>query len=304
MQPFVIIATKGRAAEVHELLSWLQRQTVAPVHTIVVGSEPKDIAGLDAHPLTLAGGTSILQAPRAGLTLQRNCGIAHARERGLLGDTPSFCVFFDDDFRPADNWIEQAQRCFVAQPDVMGITGHVLADGVHGLPISSDEARQFISGQRPPNQHWASGDTIREMDCLYGCNMAFRGSAMKACEFDEVLPLYGWQEDQDYSSQIAQHGRLIYLPDCKGVHLGSSSGRTSGLRLGYSQIINPIYLIRKGTMSKKKAYKFIARHLVANSVKSFIINHRIDYRGRLRGNLRALKDLGLGVCDPRQITKF
>lgn len=304
MQPFVIIATKGRASEVHELLSWLERQSVPAAHTFVIGSEPKDVAGLDSHPSTLAGKASIHLASRAGLTLQRNCGIAHARERGLLGAAPSFCVFFDDDFRPADNWIEQAQRCFIEQPNVMGITGHVLADGVHGLPISSEEASQFISGKRPPNPHWASGDTIREMDCLYGCNMAFRGSAMQACEFDEVLPLYGWQEDQDYSSQIAKHGRLIYLPDCKGVHMGSSSGRTSGLRLGYSQIVNPIYLIRKGTMSKAKAYRFIARHLVANGVKSFIINHRIDYRGRLRGNLRALKDLGKGICDPRQITHF
>lgn len=304
MHPIVVVATKGRAAEVYELLNWLQRQTVKPVHTFVVGAEAKDVDKLDTHPSAVAGLTSVMVANSAGSSLQRNLGVQRAREMGLLGQSPAFCVFFDDDFRPADSWLEMAQRCFINHSDVVGLTGNVLADGVHGLPISSDEAKLFITGQKPPNPHWASGDTIREMDCLYGCNMAFRGDAMQGCEFDENLPLYGWQEDQDYSSQIVRKGRLIYLPDCKGVHMGWSTGRTSGLRLGYSQIVNPIYLTRKGTMAKKKAYKFIARHLVANMVKSFIINHRIDYRGRLRGNLRALKDLGKGVCDPRQIIHF
>jgi GT2 family glycosyltransferase len=304
MQAIVVIATKGRAAHVHELLSWLQRQTVVPAQTFVVGSEPKDVEGLDTHPSTLAGEATILVAGAAGSSLQRNLGVKHARDRGFLVGASTFCVFMDDDYRPADTWIEQARNCFLSHPDVVGITGHVLADGVHGLPISSAEAAEFISGKRPPNQHWASGDVARDMDCLYGCNMAFRGDAMQTCEFDECLPLYGWQEDQDYSAQITRHGRLIYLPDCKGVHMGSTSGRTSGLRLGYSQIVNPIYLVRKGTMSKQKAQRFIARHLVANVVKSFLIHHRIDYRGRLRGNLRALKDLSMGVCDPRKITTF
>lgn len=304
MDPYVIIATKGRPKDVHELLTALQQQTVPPVHTFVVGADAKDVAGLDQHPAALAGLVTLQTTSRPGLTLQRNAGILTARSQGAIGAKPSFVVFFDDDFRPAKNWIEEARRQFASDPEVMGITGHVLADGVHGHPLTNETAQPYLTGSRPPEQHWASGDTIRDMDCLYGCNMAFRGDAMEHCQFDETLPLYGWQEDQDYSSQIARHGRLIYLPNCKGVHLGSASGRTSGLKLGYSQIVNPVYLIRKGTMPRKKAYRFIVRHLIANSVKGLIRHPRIDYAGRWKGNMRALADLGRGRCDPQRILEF
>lgn len=304
MDPHVIIATKGRPKDVYELLTSLQLQTVSPAHVIVAGADPSDVAGLDAHPAVLAGQDILHVTHRAGLTLQRNAAVRLAQEKGFLTERPGFVVFFDDDFRPAQDWIEQAQRQFAATPDVMGITGHVLADGVHGYSVTHDSAQAYLTGSKLPEQHWASGDLIRDMDCLYGCNMAFRYDAMKHCQFDEILPLYGWQEDQDYSSQIARFGRLIYYPNCKGVHLGTASGRTSGLKLGYSQIINPVYLIRKGTMSRKKAYRFIARHLIANTVKGLIRHPRVDYGGRWRGNVKAIFDLGRGRCDPRRILDF
>ena len=302
--PYIIIATKGRAAVVFELLTWLQNQTLSAAHIVVVGAEAKDVTDLDKHPLTLSGAATIKLAQRAGLPHQRNVGIAVAKTFGLGGDVPSFAVFLDDDFRPENHWLEAAQRHFLAHPDIVGITGHVLADGAQGTPLSQAEAIAYISGQKPPEKHWASGPVERPMASLFGCNMAFRDSVIRQCEFDETLPLYGWQEDQDYTGQASRIGRNVYIPDCKGVHLGSASGRISGLRFGYSQIANPMYLIKKGTMPKGKAYKFIARHLVANTVKSILPSPLVDYPGRLKGNMRALRDLAFGRCDPRRILEF
>lgn len=306
LNAYVIVATKGRAAVVFELLTWLQKQTLKPAHVVVVGSEGKDVAGLDQHPSVLEGKATIKVATHAGSSHQRNVGVDVAKSFGLLGPTPSFAAFMDDDFRPDNTWLEAAEKKFRAQPDVVGITGHVLADGAQGTPLETSDAVIYLSGQKAPEPHWASGTTDRRMDSLFGCNMAFRDTAIRQCEFDEALPLYGWQEDQDYSSQASRVGANIYTPDCRGVHLGSKSGRTSGLRFGYSQIANPLYLIKKGTMSKRKAYKFIARHLVANVAKSIgsFRYPNVDYPGRLRGNVRALLDLASGRCDPRRILEF
>lgn len=304
LNAYIIIATKGRAAITFELLTWLQRQTLPATHVVVVGSEAKDVTDLDQHPCVLAGLATIKIARQAGSSHQRNVGVDVARQFGLLGEVPSFAVFMDDDFRPDKTWLEAAERNFRSQPDLVGLTGHVLADGAQGTPLDTEDARVYLRGQKPPEPHWASGDTPRPMDSLFGCNMAFRDTAIRQCEFDEALPLYGWQEDQDYTSQASRIGRNIYTPDCRGVHLGSKSGRTSGLRFGYSQIANPLYLIKKGTMSKRKAYKFIARHLVANTVKSLGRYPTVDYPGRLRGNVRALVDLASGRCDPRRILEF
>ncbi|MGH6648079.1 glycosyltransferase family 2 protein [Aquabacterium sp.] len=306
LNAYVIIATKGRAAVVHELLTWLQNQTLAPTHVVVVGSEARDVTNLDQHPSVLEGKATVKVATHAGSSHQRNVGVEVAKQFGLLGEVPSFAVFMDDDFRPDGTWLEAAQKKFQSQPDVVGITGHVLADGAQGTPLDTPDALVYLRGQKPPEPHWASGATDRPMESLFGCNMAFRDTAIRQCEFDEALPLYGWQEDQDYSSQASRWGRNIYTPDCRGVHLGSKSGRTSGLRFGYSQIANPLYLIKKGTMSKRKAYKFIARHLAANTVKSIgrFRYPNVDYPGRLRGNVRALLDLASGRCDPRRILEF
>jgi GT2 family glycosyltransferase len=63
--------------------------------------------------------------------------------------------------------------------------------------------------------------------------------------FDENLPLYGWLEDVDFCRRLAPYGRIVRNARTAGVHLGSNSGRTSGVCYGYSQIANPLYLWRK-----------------------------------------------------------
>ena len=67
--------------------------------------------------------------------------------------------------------------------------------------------------------------------------------------FDDNLPLYGWLEDIDFARSIAPYGRVVKSMLLRGVHLGVKRGRTSGVKLGYSQIANPLYMLRKGTFA-------------------------------------------------------
>jgi hypothetical protein len=89
-----------------------------------------------------------------------------------------------------------------------------------------------------------------------------------------------------------------------GVHLGVKSGRTSGLRFGYSQIANPIYLMRKGTMSLSFGGKSILKNLAANLFRSVRPEAYVDRVGRLKGNLFALGDLVRGKLHPGRITEL
>jgi hypothetical protein len=75
-----------------------------------------------------------------------------------------------------------------------------------------------------------------------------------------------------------------------GVHLGVKRGRVSGRKLGYSQVINPLYLVRKKTMPLRDALRHVVRNVASNMVRSFAPEPWVDRRGRLRGNL-------IGVCD-------
>ena len=86
-----------------------------------------------------------------------------------------------------------------------------------------------------------------------------------------------------------------------GIHLGTKHGRTSGVRFGYSQIVNPIYLVNKGTMSLQHCMQLIAKNIVMNLIKSIHPENYIDRRGRLKGNCIALKDCAIGRVDPMRI---
>jgi hypothetical protein len=90
----------------------------------------------------------------------------------------------------------------------------------------------------------------------------------------------------------------------RGVHLGAKGGRTSGVRFGYSQIANPVYLVRKGTVSGRFAWSLMGRNLVANLAKSLWPEPWIDRKGRLKGNILGLIDWALGRISPMRILQL
>jgi hypothetical protein len=90
----------------------------------------------------------------------------------------------------------------------------------------------------------------------------------------------------------------------RGVHLGIKLGRTSGVRFGYSQIANPVYLIRKGSMSWRHANKLMWRNIAANVARSFFPEPWVDRKGRLKGNVLALMDIIRGRSSPGRILQL
>lgn len=302
MKAFVVIATKGRAKETYTLLDYLAQQTLVPAHVMVVGSEHCDIDGLEKHSLVIEKKVT-LSLSAAGLTIQRNTGLnALASHVNSLPPNEWFVAFFDDDFRPAASWLMCCSTAMQDWQELVGITGHVLADGVKSaFGITETDAQKYLNSSKPAEPHWSNSEKIMILKGLYGCNMALRGTAIGNLRFDENLPLYGWQEDYDFASRARKYGVVALIPTCKGVHLGRSSGRTSGVRFGYSQIANPIYLARKGTMSWGVAGKLISKSTLANIIKTAIGVRTKDFPGRLRGNSRAVLHLVTGKLDPSRI---
>ena len=297
---YVVIATKGRSPEVGALLQRLRSQSLLPERVIVVGTCSEDLPPLDADaPFEVR--TWI--AARAGITVQRNEGITILTELGLMLPQ-SIVVFFDDDFRPRSDWLMLCAEAFAARPDVGALTGLVLADGINRrCGLSEEEADRFLDGSWPAQGHWTTGP-LRDIGSLYGCNMAFAGSVLQICRFDEELPLYGWQEDRDIAGQVRSRRRVIIEPTCRGVHLGSGNGRTSGLRFGYSQIANIVYLQRKGTVEASVTIRFLARALASNILHTVHSAERRVYASRLHGNVLAIADLLRGTCLPRRIVEL
>jgi len=282
----VVIPTTGRALVTRQTVDRLAHQTRAPDHIVVVAVVPSDVAGLDLSDMK----PQIVLASR-GLCIQRNKALT------MLEGDADIVVFFDDDFVAAADYLECAEKLFAAHDDVVGACGLVIADGVRGPGIAFDDAVQIVERQSPK----LASDVINPAEALYGCNMVLRNKAIGALRFDENLPLYGWQEDIDFTARLGRRGRLVRYSAMTGVHMGAKGGRSPGRRLGYSQIANPVYLLRKGSIPVKLAFRLMLNNAVANLIYSIRPEACIDRRGRLVGNLLAIRDCLFGRVDPRRI---
>lgn len=289
MRLAIVFATLGRPEIVTGALTFLRSQTRLADQIVISATVPADVGDLQAD-------SSVeVVFGRKGLPAQRNTGLEAVRAAPNVAD---IVLFLDDDFAPAPNYLEVLEAMFLSDPKLAGVTGHVIEDGIGGPGYTFDQASAFIAAAKAPSLKDARTRPVRS---LYGCNMAFRMSMAEGLAFDEALPLYAWQEDVDYTTQLAKRGGLVWSAALIGVHLGVKRARTPGLPMGYAQIANPIFLHRKGTMSTGHAYTLMARNIAANLVKSVRPEPWCDRRGRMAGNFRALRDLAGGKLHPGNI---
>jgi glycosyltransferase involved in cell wall biosynthesis len=285
----VIVATKGRPEEVSRLLETLTQQTAPPDTIIVSACDPSDIgqSNVDAQKVQVLFGSP-------GLPAQRNRALTAVRGKC---DT---IVFFDDDFIPSRYWLEHVNELLASEPDIVCITGNVLIDGVTIGGLEWSKGQSIVDRQDASKKMIVHNYKVRSKFSPYGCNMAFRAKSIEHLTFDERLVRYGWLEDRDFSFRAGP--KMIWTDALWGVHLGTTRGRSSGLSFGYSQIVNPWYLAKKGTMLPLDAGQTILRALARNTFGSFFPNRTIDRRGRLKGNLIAAWDIISGRGAPERAT--
>lgn len=288
----VIVASLGRPDNLAMLLDQLSQQTLLPAQVILSVESDAD---LPPAPVLARQGfdISIVRGAR-GSSPQRNRGLDLVR--GDIG----VVAFFDDDLVPSRHALEGMATFYAEHPEMNGASGTLLADGIRGPGITPDAALRMVADADAGFDGIDPAITSTPR-ALYGCNMCYRRTAISGLRFDEALPLYAWLEDLDFGGQLPQ-GTLAHTPAFYGVHCGEKRGReTSGLRLGYSQVCNPIYLLRKGTLPRRQGLRMPLRNIVRNHLGILRPEPWIDRRGRARGNRLALLDMLRGRLDPRRI---
>ncbi|MGC1303405.1 MAG: glycosyltransferase [Caulobacteraceae bacterium] len=289
MRIALAIATVGRTETLSAMLTAWRDQTRALDHVVISTVPGEAEPEIDGLPLR------VLRGPK-GLCRQRNEAL-----NGLAG-AADVVIFVDDDFLPSSHFVAQVERLFTQHPDIAVATGRVLADGATGGGVPLDEAMALIEAEdrRTPPSYPAMSPTLG----AYGCNMVIHTRVTEPVRFDDRLPLYGWQEDIDFSRRCSPYGAVVRTDAFCGVHMGAKSGRTSGVKLGYSQVINPIYLVAKGTMPAPYALKLVVRNVVANLARSLRPEPYVDRPGRLRGNALALLDLMRARIEPERMSEI
>lgn len=294
MELSIGIATCGRKDLLSKVLRDLSRQSYRPDRILIAPIDVvSDVGTLDL-PKNINELISIVEGPK-GLTAQRNTILK------ALEETGGIVLFLDDDFVLHKDYCKELREIYLNHIDIVGCAGNVIKDGINSKGIEFDDALSLVK-----NHEELGADELIDNGTTYGCNMSFRLETVNATstKFDEALPLYGWFEDLDFSARMARYGRVINANRCVGVHMGHKSGRTSGRKLGYSQVVNPVYMWKKGTMPLSDAFTNVARRLLANIVRSFWSESWVDRRGRVLGNIQGLFDIVLGRENPRRILEM
>lgn len=273
----VVVASLGRPENLAMLLDRLALQTHLPSQVVMSLESDADAPPPADFPFIV----DRIFGPR-GTCVQRNRGL------DMLSPDIRIVVFYDDDFVPSRFAIEGIERFFSAHPDISGASGLVLKDGIKGPGISPTDALTIMNNADATGNS-RSTRILKAVDGLYGCNMAFQVARIAGLRFDERLVLYGWFEDLDFGGQVK--GPIVQTDAFIGVHCGEKRGReTNGRRLGYSQVANPVYMVRKGTMKRRQALRAILRRVVMNHIRMFRPEPWIDRRGRMAGNWIAILD--------------
>ncbi|AMX98014.1 glycosyltransferase family A protein [Mesorhizobium ciceri] len=290
MRLIVIIPTLGRSGQVGRLLGYLGGQTRLPDEVIVSAPDASHVDLPESCPFQV----SLVFGPK-GLAAQRN--------RALVPSLGRFDIitFFDDDFVPSAEYLQQVEKAFVENDGWAVVMGTVVRDGATNAGLTWENAEAALR-ENEGKKH--DGPPVVDHVGAYGCNMSLRSSLVGDLRFDERLVLYGWQEDIDFTSQMRSKGRVVCVTAITGVHLGIKTGRVSGERFGYSQVANAIYLIRKGSVPASFALPLMFRNIAANLAKSLRPEPYIDRRGRLRGNMLAIRHIAMGRIEPEYILKI
>jgi GT2 family glycosyltransferase len=290
MKLVVVIATFGRGVQVARLLAHLERQHHLPDEVILSAPDETHLVPLRAHSFKVS-----VVFGKTGLAAQRNSALTVALPRFDI------ITFFDDDFIPADDYLKLIIQAFAEDERRVVLMGRVVKDGAATAGLEWNEAMLALrksETEKPPEPR-----VVNHVGA-YGCNMSMRSSSIGDLRFDERLVLYGWQEDIDFTSQLRRKGLVVGLSWIRGVHLGLKAGRVSGRRFGYSQVANPVYLVRKGSVPASFALPLMARNIVANVLKCVRPEPFVDRRGRLHGNLHALFHVMRGRIEPEFILKL
>lgn len=238
----VIICTYRRAEDVRKILGCLAVQTLRDFEVLVVDGSGADPVVRDAVAEAAGGAAAgtrleIIESP-AGLTRQRNAGLARARGHIIC--------FLDDDVTVGADFLEKVRELMDSPDmrDVGGLTGYDQEN--YPQPISWRWRMRRLLGTTPGLEPGVADRLGRHaplsfvqhpverlrVGWLPGFCMIYRRESIGDLRFDEGLPTYGG-EDRDFSFAVGERWRLLLCGSLLLRHHTSPTARSSAVRRVY-----------------------------------------------------------------------
>lgn len=287
----VIICTRDRPAELYDALGSIAHQSLLPDRVLVVDSSENDRSEFETRRQASEHPSVEIRYIRsdAGLTRQRNCGVAASRAEVIH--------FLDDDVVCEPDYLAAIMACFANDraDEVLGVGGIVTNvrparpsrwKNTFGLS-GTDQGRVLASGR--PTVVYEVEQPL-DVDWLSGCCMSYRSIVFGWAHFDESLTDYGLGEDLEFSYHIRQRGRLIVTPHARLEHHPSPHNRLQAEDYTYDEIVHRARRVRSGVgdLSMGAFWVSVSAQAIALFVDGFALRSP-ESRGRLAATLRAAR---------------
>jgi succinoglycan biosynthesis protein ExoA len=225
----VIICTKDRPELLATCLESLRRQTRHPQEIVIVDASTtpsQDAADRLAGTMRGCRVALITSAP----------GLPHQRNVGTRATTGSVVVYLDDDVILEPGYLAAVARTFEEDRtgQIGGVGGAQVPDPTprEGL-LRRTACRLFLLDtygrgvvKRSGRPDYAFSPRSRmEVECLSGCNMAYRREVLDVLSFDERLGGYALGEDLQFSYRVSRRWKLVLTPEARLEHRHAGGGR-------------------------------------------------------------------------------
>ncbi len=208
LEASVIVPTKHRPGYLRAALESLVGQDMdrGAYELLVVDDGPSSDTRAVAEQVAASTGARIGYVEREG-----EPGLNSARNTGVAAAGSSFLVFVDDDVEAPRQWLRELVEGRRRHPGCQVFGGPIR------LRLEGSRLR-MCGRENPPITTLDGGLRDREIDLVWGANMAIDRSAFElAGPFDPGVP-YGFDEDMWERRLRAAGGRIMYIARAWLVH--------------------------------------------------------------------------------------
>ena len=204
----VIVPTRGRPGYLRVALESLAAQDLGPgdYEVLVVDDGPDAETRAMVQQMAAHSRARLRYIERAGVP-----GLNSARNTGIAAAESDLIVFVDDDVEAPPEWLRELVAGRARHPEALAFGGPIR--------LRLEGSRLPMCGREPPPiTSLEGGPEDREIELVWGANMALDRRALEvAGTFDPGVP-YGFDEDMWERRLRAAGGQIYYVARAGLVH--------------------------------------------------------------------------------------
>ena len=204
----MVVPTRDRPEYLRVTLASLAGQDLdaADYEVLVVDDGPADGTRAVVEQAAAGSAAPIKYVEREGVP-----GLNSARNSGIAAAAADLIVFVDDDVEAPPAWLRELVEGRARHPEALAFGGPI--------ELRLEGSRLPMCGrEQPPLTTLQGGPDDREIELVWGANMALDRRALElAGMFDPGVP-YGFGEDMWERRLRAGGGRIVYLARASLVH--------------------------------------------------------------------------------------